>query len=661
MSDPNSIDLDLIVSLDSIEQIPINIRDQYVTVDTDDSNLYHKSLFEADSTQNTNYEDGCTNDVNNCTNDVDDCVNDYDYDYDWIEDDDDYCGWEREEREYWERVERERKAEVERRKEEDEYQRNKHIIHSIDTPVDTRNRLGGETKKDYRTSNSLIRYDNWAGDECEISSNIKEVMGNQNGIILDDSRCPVTILNDLFPNTNLNGFGKSRYGRCSGGLGNKTGHKVMVALEEHATTKSERKALDSRQARKIIKYRVPIIRWDAVKVDRSASDKLKNTDYEYEKDAGIGIYVATTVSKTENYIDYRGNSGTRTNTYITGVRRVGGFVEATIPKGICPIDFKIDYSSSMTGKTYGKINRSTAYDPESEQMIRIGRAIDRGGYWRPHTDTNKEFLIVDLGSNTRITHISTSGAPPPVAPFPRNWWGADKFVDGYDGPNPRGGSLIYVLQESSGRWSAPTYLQNYRPYQDGMWVESYEIYARRDHGKWIRIGQYTGNSDPFTEVIHDMRRDLNDIKFRYLKFVPLSYHNHVAMKVDVFSEASAIESSSIIDRSHIEYTLEVPMPLGKNGGTTLIRKTSIYDGYRRWNADRDGALERRIRNRYLKSEVEDYHADREAYLSLYSTPKRDLHAIKYGLDRDERGIKEVKRRSLKNRDRRRAYRRRNRN
>jgi hypothetical protein len=416
---------------------------------------------------------------------------------------------------------------------------------------------------------------------------------------------------------------------------------------------------------------VPIIRWEDVKHDTRGrhykpndldkKDKERRSrQREYEDDAGRGIYRVHTRTETENYVAYGGSRCTRTITLIERVSRVGQFVEADIPKGICPIDFRVEYSSATHQKPKAKINRTTAFDTDSQQMIDIGQAVDRTGCWKPQTDNDREHLIIDLGQNTRVTHISTMGAPPPVTTFPGSYYTSNsRLSDNYDGPEPQKRNLIYVLYRSSSRYSGGEYLQNYQPHQQGEWVESYELFARPDHGKWIRIGSYTGNSDPFTEVIHDVRRDLNDIKFRYLKFVPKSYHNHVAMKVDIFGLASEAETTSTIDRSHLIYTVDIPIQMGKKNGTELVRKHKV--GWRDYyGSEKAEYLKRRELKHYMRSELESYRDDPEKYMRIYDKPYRDLQAIKNGQYQEERELNEAIRRSLKNKKRRRAYRRRRR-
>jgi hypothetical protein len=669
---------DLIVPIENIDKIPIGIRDQYVSIDTDPMNLYLKTLFANETIANKNTDETSPDTVNemDCVDGVDcvgceDCEYEddvYEYEYESFDDDDylNYDNWEAEEKKYWEEIERKFKEAEKQKEGEEEYQRNRPLIEASSAPVDTRNRQGESTKADYRSSNSFSRLSFYENDP-EIKSNIQEVMGGQSGIITSEAREPVTIINDLFPQLNLDNCRSRSRWRDQNGVGDANFFKLIEMLEEHSVSKVEHKKYECHRPRRIVKYKVPILRWDDVKYERRwVYDKLnkldrerRNRQYEYEADAGKGIYRAHTRRATEEYTAWNGSRNSRVYIIIERVSRIGEFQEAVIPKGICPIDFKVAYSSSTHQKPLAKINRSTAFDTETQQMIDIGSAVDRTGCWKPHTNDDKEHLIIDMGQNTRVTHISTTGAPPPVIPFPGGHYARDtKFSDDYEGPNPNQKSLIYVLYKDRGGYSGGSYLQDYQLNRDGEWVESYELFARPDHGKWMRIGVYTGNSDPFAEVIHDVRRDLNDIKFRYLKFIPRSYHNHVAMKVDVFGLASDAEITQTIDRTHIIYTVDLPIRFGTKNGTELVRKHSVHGGYRRWDAEKEEYLERRARKQFLKTELSEYRNNKELYLNLYSPPNRDLHAIKFDLDREERDIAEAIRKSLKNHKRRRAYRKR---
>jgi hypothetical protein len=677
MSDHSSIDeiptdtgddLDLIVSFANIEKIPIEIRDQYVSVDADPMNMYHRSLFANETIVNETIVNKNTDEAELNGEDYEEY--EYEYEYEYFDSDEEIdeikeIDWEAEERAFWEEFDKKVAEEEKIKEEEEEYQKNKAVIEATTTPSDTRNRQGDATKADYRSSNSLIR-SNYHEDDPEISSNIQEVMGGRSGIITSESREPRTIINDLYPSLDIDGWRPRPYWRSSNGVGDANFYKLLETLEEHAVSKVEHKKYDHYRPRKIIKYKVPILRWDDVihgrndkyyKPDKKDRER-QNRQRQYEEDAGKGIYRAHTRVVSSEYIGYNGQRSMRNETIIERVTRVGAFHEAVIPKGICPIDFRVDYSSSTHQKPGAKINRTTAFDVETQTMIDIGSAVDRTGHWKPHTNSDKEHLIVDLGQNTRVTHISTMGSPPPVTTFPGGNYSYNyntKFADDYDGPDPQRKNMIYVLYRSSGRYSGGTYLQDYRPNQDGKWVESYELFARPDHGKWMRIGVYTGNSDPFSEVIHDVRRDLNDIKFRYLKFVPKSYHNHVAMKVDIFGLATEAETTSTIDRTHLIYTVDLPVRIGTKNGTELVRKHRV--GYRDYYGSKKAEyLERRTRHHFLKSELKAYRDNKEAYLDMHSPPLRDLHAIKYNLNREEQEIREAIYRSLKNRKRRRAYR-----
>merc|ERR1711916_115093 len=70
------------------------------------------------------------------------------------------------------------------------------------------------------------------------------------------------------------------------------------------------------------------------------------------------------------------------------------------------------------------------------------------------------------------------------------------------------------------------------------WVSLYDLYGRVDGGRlWIKIGQYEGNHDRTTEKANYIMADCSGIRFRYLRIVPVRYHNAASMKVAVFVEA----------------------------------------------------------------------------------------------------------------------------
>ena len=501
----------------------------------------------------------------------------------------------------------------------------------MDSDGDTRNRKGESTKSDYRTSNSLVKT-HCHDEDITIESNVDKIVAKGSAYyyrnnIANAGRIPITVIRNEFPfdiekidNFHGHGIGSHRWGYNAGDIGSSVIPKIIEALEKHAIEKNTHTTLKSGQVYNIYEYKVPIIGWLDTEPVKSAPSKFD--DY-----TGRSIYKVC--HQTESV---ERNGVIQNITVIHSVQKYAEFVEAVLPNGFCPIEFKCSVSTSAKRKHAIKIVRSQQFDPDENKMIDIGGvALDRSNYWE--ADHNESaHVVLDFGSNTKVTHISTMGAPPPIEAFPTNRW-CEKFDESYDGPTTT--NQIYVLRERTSAYSyGGAYLHQFDQHSFGKWVTSYDMFGRKDGGKWIKIGNYKGNTDSYTEVVHDIRPDLNGETFRYLKIVPVSFHRKIAMKIDAFGRASDVSKISKIDKTHVIYTVTSPdTTLMKGRHNALIRKT--FSRRDSWDLNTDQiALDKKDRLTHIRNEIKEYESDRSKYLKAIHKTK-DLHYLKYEQNADK--------------------------
>ena len=365
-----------------------------------------------------------------------------------------------------------------------------------------------------------------------------------------------------------------------------------------------------------------------------------------------------------------------TRDYVCGIEKVAEFKEADIPKGFCPIEFKFSTSSSHDSHQWSAFNnaaikRNRIYDVNTHEMVESGQHNIHTGFWRPHDDDANSSIVIELDGNVPISHISVMRAPPPTHRYPGHWsrmnndqservtiWGEDSVL-------PRGSLIVEGGYSHTQNYSHGHRMMAYSSFRHGMWVTMFDLYAKFDKGAWINIGRYKGNHDEYTERLIYVAGDLGGNAFKYLKIVPIDWHNNIAMKVDVFADEKHAKEVEIIDKTNVTYTIEVPENklTKKKGGAYLPDGGAYNDGWQRHMRDIEINRERREMRNYLQREREDYNNDGEAYMRAYELTRKSPHDLKFGIgdcsiestvDRLER---EKRRR---NRSRRTAYRRRRR-
>ncbi|XP_078359153.1 uncharacterized protein LOC144643701 [Oculina patagonica] len=123
-----------------------------------------------------------------------------------------------------------------------------------------------------------------------------------------------------------------------------------------------------------------------------------------------------------------------------------------------------------------------------------------GGAWKPKVNDKKQYLEVDLGAITKISQVATQGYPT--------------------------ASGVKVHKK------------------DKCWVESYTLSFSTDGSQWQQYTEngvvkvFKGNRDNNSIVINSIS---NPTEARFVRFIPQSWKNSIAMRVEVYGEVTDLE------------------------------------------------------------------------------------------------------------------------
>lgn len=159
-----------------------------------------------------------------------------------------------------------------------------------------------------------------------------------------------------------------------------------------------------------------------------------------------------------------------------------------------------------------------------------------------------------MGTGTKVQYIGVMGEPPSTRTFPNR-----KFEPHL--PNGSYSSTVTVVTD-----------------HDKNYNQTFSLYGRIDGSKqWIKIGNYTGNNDCFTEVVNDISKDIPDsITFRYLKVVPITYTNYPSMRFGLYGDPKDIEPETVNRAETVRYTVTYR----SEGGDGLVRSDPYIYGCR---------------------------------------------------------------------------------
>lgn len=144
------------------------------------------------------------------------------------------------------------------------------------------------------------------------------------------------------------------------------------------------------------------------------------------------------------------------------------------------------------------------YHVPSQARLNNTKQGKNAGAWKPKLNDKKQYLEVDLGAITKVTQVSTQGCPT--------------------------SSGIKVHKK------------------DRCWVESYRLAFSTDGSQWQpytengTVKVFKGNKDNDTIVINSI---LNPVEARFVRFIPQSWKNSIAMRVEVYGEVVEPDLTSL--------------------------------------------------------------------------------------------------------------------
>jgi len=144
------------------------------------------------------------------------------------------------------------------------------------------------------------------------------------------------------------------------------------------------------------------------------------------------------------------------------------------------------------------------YHAPSQARLNNAKQGKNGGAWKPKLNDKKQYLEVDLGAITKVTQVSTQG------------------------------------------YSTPTGAKVHK--KEKCWVESYTLAFSTDGSQWQQYTEngavkvFRGNRDNNSVVINSIS---NPVEARFVRFIPKSWKNSIAMRVEVYGEVIEPELTSV--------------------------------------------------------------------------------------------------------------------
>lgn len=158
-----------------------------------------------------------------------------------------------------------------------------------------------------------------------------------------------------------------------------------------------------------------------------------------------------------------------------------------------------------------------------------------------------KYVEVDLGEEHYIRAISTQGQQPRTYRWPTEenlerhgyqskWLRKKKGLQYYEGN-------YYTCMDRNN-------------YNNCAWVTKYKVLIRRQGGRgWMALGTFKGNSN-FYEVVR--RTLVEEVRARYVRFVPLQYHKTPVMRVGIYGtldENSAEDTEKSTEMGTVRYCI----------------------------------------------------------------------------------------------------------
>lgn len=168
-----------------------------------------------------------------------------------------------------------------------------------------------------------------------------------------------------------------------------------------------------------------------------------------------------------------------------------------------------------------------------------------------------DFLEIDLGSSTYVTHIGTAGMYPNLDVFPKRKTHSKKE-----------NNKKRQFKRIKGRANKSTaFVHVVNSMDDLAWVTEYDLFYKDDSTKkWIFIGRFDGNNDSTGEKINSLNLFFNShhgLLIRHLRIQPVQYYNKPFLRLAVYGiNRRSIDGCAVIEdvvekeNEIIEYTIK---------------------------------------------------------------------------------------------------------
>ncbi|GAB5354186.1 hypothetical protein AAMO2058_000098100 [Amorphochlora amoebiformis] len=211
-----------------------------------------------------------------------------------------------------------------------------------------------------------------------------------------------------------------------------------------------------------------------------------------------------------------------------------------LPKGVFPL--RVQKATGSRPKPGLHVSKCIVL-----REARYGKDCD---HWSPvDNKRGDDALILDLGRNMDITHVSTMGHSLSLT---RRCLGS--CPQGHI--RTRGSRLPW----KNCRSNCVTFLNALSGPIVNHCVLSYALYIRKEGAReWLPIGTFNGNTDVKTEVLHKIGSENDKLSARYLKFEPKTFQGSKSMRVGVYGrEDMASKEKKVIAQKTVSYTVEKP-------------------------------------------------------------------------------------------------------
>lgn len=300
--------------------------------------------------------------------------------------------------------------------------------------------------------------------------------------------------------------------------------EVLEALESECIDKSV--TIDKYNFSIETTYTIPAIGFQLFEEVNEKDEFLYPSEYKINKN-----------NKSDQFI-YKGKSYDTSYIYLLDIF-------AKIPlKPICKLTIEQPTFENKLIK-YLDFSLKRNISPQSKGRVRLHSYRYNTG-WGPFDD-EKEFLEIDLGSLTHVTHIGTAGMYPQLEIFPKRKTHMKKELGKKTrfkrirGTSPKSNSFVHVVNSM----------------EELAWVTEYDLFYKDESTKrWIFIGRFEGNNDPTGERLNGL--DLfftspHGLLTRSIRIQPVQYFNKAILRLAVYGiDDRSLQSKLFVNKEEDE-------------------------------------------------------------------------------------------------------------